>query len=133
MLEHVAAKVVLLLIDLPTDALLLQSLGIGHPGERAALGRRVADHGAAVFAFRIDRAGHPVHAVGPGRPHDRAVIRIADREGLGQGKLERDVLALMVSHAIRAIDPIRLAMGGKPVVHLAAVPRGMLHRPGMAR
>ena len=130
-LQHVAAVVVFLLIDLPAHARLLQPLGVGRPAV-AVFGRRVVDDRAAMQPVGIDRAGHPVHAVGPGRPHHRAVIGVADGEGFGQRELERNIRARVVAHAVGAVLAVRLAVRGQPLVHLAAVPGLVLHLPGVA-
>src|SRR3546814_15126339 len=80
-------------------------------------------------SFGIDHARHPVEAVGARRPHHRAVIGVADRERLGERIMERDVGAAEIAHRIGAVDTVRAAMRGQPLVHLAAVPRLVLHRP----
>src|SRR3546814_13623361 len=73
-----------------------------------------------------------VEAVGARRPHHRAVIGVADRERLGERRMERDVGAAEIAHRIGAVDAVRAAMRGQPLVHLAAVPRLVLHRPFVA-
>jgi hypothetical protein len=60
------------------------------------------------------------------------VVRVTDRECLCQGELEGNILAVVIPHAIGTIRSIRFAMSGQPLVHLAAVPRLVLHCPGVA-
>ncbi len=129
-LQHVAAVVVLLLVDAPAHARLLEPLGVGGPPVRR--GRRVVGDRAAPGAGRVDGAGHPVEPVGPGRAEDRTEVVVADGEGLGQRELERYVLPGVVAHHVRAVLPVRLAVRGQPAVHLPAVPRLVLDGPGVA-
>jgi hypothetical protein len=128
--QHVGAVVVGLLVDLPADAGRLQLLGVGGVGQRG--GRGVLDDRAAVGAVGVDRTGHPVQPVGPGRTLHRAEVVVADGEGLGQRELEGDVVAGVVPHHVRPVDTVRLAVGGQPLVHLPVVPGLVLDRPGVA-
>jgi hypothetical protein len=60
------------------------------------------------------------------------VVAVADREGVRQGPVERKVLLLEVPHEQRNVlrDALaNLVVGRHPRVHLAAVPRGVRHRP----
>ena len=119
-LEHVRAVVVLLLVDAPCDPGLGQPLGIrlprvGRPGRGAR--HDVRGDRAAVRARRVDRPGPEVHAVGPGRPEQRAVVVIAERERLGEREVERDVLALVVAHHVPVVGgAVRDEVARDPVV-----------------
>ena len=53
------------------------------------------------------------------------MVRVADRVGVGERVVERDVRAVQVAHG-----PVR-ALGRDPVVHLAAVPGLVLRRPAV--
>ena len=88
------------LIDLPGDAGLLQALGIGGP---VVAGFGVVDDRAAALAVVADPAGPHVVAVRVGRAEQRAVVGVADREGVGQRVVERDVAAGEVRHRRRAL------------------------------
>ena len=131
-LQHVAAVGVALLVHLPADARRLQPLGVRRPGVTAGRGLVVEDR-AAVLAVGVDRAGHPHHPVGPGRAEHRAVVAVADGERLGQRELERQVGARVVTHDVRAVLAVGLAVRRQPVVHLAAVPGVVLDLPGVRR
>ncbi|MCW0448146.1 hypothetical protein NB706_000980 [Xanthomonas sacchari] len=116
----VVAVVIELLIDLPTDASLLQALGVGAPGV-AGKARIVARHvrGPVAVVAVVHRliavvadaqaagAGEHVHAIGIGRAEQRGVVAVAKGEGIGQRVVERQVLALKVAHAHCALlrDP----------------------------
>ena len=116
-------------VNIPTHTGRLESLGIGSPGEVIVF---VVDDRSAVFATRIDRAGHPIQAVRPGRSQHGTVVRITDCEGLGQCELKWDVVAFVIAHAKRAFVAVGVAMRFEPVVHLAVVPGCMLRGPGVA-
>ena len=86
------------LVDLPGDAGLLEALRVGRP---VVAGFGVGDDRAAAVAVVADPAGPHVVAVRVGRPHQRAVVGVADREGIGQRELERHVAARVVGHRRR--------------------------------
>ncbi len=83
------------LIDLPGDAGRLQHLGVGRP---VVAGLGVVEHRAAVLAVVADPARPHVVAVGIGRAEQRAVVGVADGEGVGQRVVERDVVAGQIGH-----------------------------------
>src|SRR6202044_3868759 len=60
-----------------------------------------------------------------GRPHDRGVVVVANREGVGQRILERDVAAVEEGHRLDA------ALSRYPAVIVAVVPGIVLVRPVM--
>ncbi len=114
--QRVVAVVVVLLVDAPVDAGLLQAFGIGGPAQADEVGP-VALHvrGPVAVVHVVHRliavvahaqpaaAGEQIHAVGIGRPVQRAEIAIAHGEGIGQRVIERDVRALQMPHAQRAL------------------------------
>ena len=76
----------------------------------------------------------PVHQVQPvrlGRAEHRAVIAVADGEGVGQGAVERDVVPLEVRHRVLARDAIGGQVRGHEPVHLAVVIRIVLRTPAV--
>jgi hypothetical protein len=83
------------LVDLPGNAGFLEDLGVGGP---VVAGFGVVDDGAAVFAVVADPAGPHVVAVGVGGAEERAVVGVADGEGVGEGVVVRDVTAREVRH-----------------------------------
>ena len=96
--EGVVAEVVVgVLVDLPAHAGVLQRLGVGLPGQ--ARTRRRRRRPGRPRCRRVDHAGPQVGAVGAGRAEDRAVVGVADRVGVGQRVVERDVGAVEVAHA----------------------------------
>ena len=132
LLQHVAAERVVLLVDPPAHARPREPLGVGGPAE-ARPRRGVVEAGTAAAALRVDRAGHPHHAVGPRRPEHRRVPRVADGERLGQRELHRQVRAGVVTHHVGRVHAVGAAVGGHPPVHPAAVPGVVLHLPGVRR
>jgi hypothetical protein len=99
-LDRVVGEVVPLLVDLPGDAGLLEPFRVRRPvvaGVRVVVGR-VGDRAVRRTGLVADRTGPQVVAVRVGRAVDRAVVGVADREGLGQLVLQRDVAALVVGH-----------------------------------
>lgn len=101
------------LVDLPGDARLLQALGVGGPAVAEFV---VAEDRSAAGAV-VARVARPhVVAVRVGGTDERAVVGVADGEGVGEGVVEGDVLAVQVRHG-------RGALGGDPLVVLAAVVR----------
>ncbi len=122
-LQRVVAVVVLLLVDPPGDAGLLEPLGVGLPGQPRVVGGHVVEVGrGAVAAVRVDPAGPHVEPVGVGRPDHRGVVGVAEREVLRQRPVEGDVLAGVVAHRVRAL-------GRDPGVHRPVVPRRVLVDP----
>ena len=110
------------LVDLPGDPGRLQALRVGRPGV-AGLG--VADDRAAARAVVADAAGPHVVAVGVGGAEQRAVVGVADGEGVGQRVVERDVVAGQVRHASwwswpgptgRSVPPLNAAWRAVPAV-----------------
>ena len=70
---------------------------------------------AAGLAARIVGAGPQEQPVGIGAGLHRAVIGLAQREGVGQRGLERQLGGAVGAHA-------ETALGGQPLVHAAVVP-----------
>ena len=103
------------LVDLPAHSGGEQLFREGAPA--VAVGRIVDDR-AAVLAVVSDPAGPHVVAVRARRTEQRAVVGVADREGVGERVMERDVVARQVGHR-------RRALGGDPAVVLALVPGGV--------
>ncbi|MCY1214588.1 hypothetical protein D9M72_264070 [compost metagenome] len=132
--QHVVAPFVRhVLVADPADAGRFQSLGVGRPGV-AGVGRGgqavdrvplIVDEGdvgggGAVGAGQVERTVR-VRA----RMH-RAVVRVAQRKGIGQRELERDLLLLEVAHR-------RIGLVRRPVGHAAVVPGLLTVHPGMRR
>jgi hypothetical protein len=83
-----------------------------------------------VGAFGIDRRAHREAAVRIGRPEHRAVVVVADREGVREPVEERQVFAGVVTHRVGAVaQPVRAQVSGKEAVHRAAVPAFVHRRP----
>jgi hypothetical protein len=61
------------------------------------------------------------------------VVAVADGERLGRRELERQVGAGVVTHHVRAVLAVGLAVRRQPAVHLAAVPGVVLDLPGVRR
>ena len=100
------------LVDLPGDAASGQHLGEGTP--TIAL-LRIVDHRAAAVAVVADPARPHVVAVGVGRAEQRAMVVVADGEGVGERIVERDVVTGQIGHR-------RGALGGHPAVVAPLVP-----------
>ena len=77
---------------------------------------RIGDCRAAPGAGRVVAAAPQEQAVGIGSCLDGTVIGVAQRERLGQRELERNVLALEMSHRTRRL-------GSRPRGHAPVVPR----------
>src|SRR6185437_6757960 len=60
------------------------------------------------------------------------MVAIAQSERLRQSELKWNVFASVITHAIRAMRAVGLAMRRQPAVHLSTIPGCMLHLPGMA-
>ena len=88
-------------------------MGIGH-GRAAELARGVVG------------PGPQEQAVGVGPRLDRAVIGVAEGEGVGQGELEGQIFGLVVAHGM-------LGLGDRPAVHAAVVPGALRIRPQVRR
>jgi hypothetical protein len=99
------------LVDLPGDPGLLQALGVGGPAVAQLV---VAEDGAAARAVVARVSAPHVVAVRVGGADEGAVVGVADGEGVGEGVVERDVLAHQIRHG-------RGALGGDPLVVPAAV------------
>ncbi len=118
------------LVDAPGHAGVLQTLGVCGPG--IAFTRRtqpvvgVDQRGAAGRALRVVGAGPQKQPVGIGAGLDRAMIGIAQREGIGQRGLKRHVGAAVGSHA-------QPGLGGQPLIHAAVVPGALRIVPGVRR
>ena len=100
------------LIDLPRNTGVLQYFGVRRPAV-AELG--VVDHRATAAAVVTHPAGPHVVTVRVRRSQQRAVIRVANRECVGQRVVERNVVARHVRHR-------RGAFGRHPLVVQATVP-----------
>ncbi len=111
------------LVDLPADARGLQLLWEGRPTV-ARLG--VVDDRAAARSVVADPARPHVVPVRIGGTQQRAVVRVAQRERVGQRVVERDVLAREVGHRVGAL-------GRHPLVVAAAVPGLVRRRPVVRR
>ncbi len=101
------------LIHLPRDAVALQPFRIGRP---VVAGFGVRDYRTAARAVVADVAGPHVVAVRIGRALHGAVVRVADRERVGQRVVERQVGARHVRHRRRAFRR-------HPLIAFAAVER----------
>ncbi|MCY1225481.1 hypothetical protein D9M72_376780 [compost metagenome] len=132
--HHLVAAIVVrhVLVDLPAHAGSLQAVGVGLPGPAfgggANIGARVEliDHHGDVVAGGTVAAGPVEQAVGDGAGVHRAVVGIAQREGVSQRALERDLGVIVVAHRQRLL-------GHRPAVHAAVVPRGLRVGPGVRR
>ena len=116
-LAGIAAIIVDVVVDAPADAGTLQSFGIGLPGVVAAA---IADRRTAMRAVGIDGARHQIEAVGIGRPEDGTMIAVAERKGVRERVIKRQVGAREITHCERcgfAGAPVR----GDPVVERAAI------------
>jgi hypothetical protein len=109
------------LVHLPGDARLQQTLGVGRPVV-SRLG--VVDDRAAVLAVVADPARPHVIAVRVRRTEDRAVVGVADGERVGQRVVERDVAPGQMRHRGGALR-------GHPLVVLPVVPGLVLVRPAV--
>ena len=116
------------LVDPPGDAGSLQALGIGGPGvallHRAVAVVVVGGYRTTVLAERVVGAGPEEQPVGVGAALERAVIGVADSEGVGHRELEGDVLLLVVAQGT-------LGLGRQPLVHAPFVPGLLGVRPGV--
>ena len=74
--------------------------GAAHGADSALL---VMITGPPAWPAGVERSGQGVEAVGVGRPHDRAVVAVADGEGVGQRVVEGEVLARVVAHGEDAV------------------------------
>src|SRR6202008_2697395 len=82
---------------------------------------------AAGLPLRVVAAVLPENPVHVGRAHHRAVVVVAQGEGLGQGPVEGDVFLGVVAHGERAVDvAVRGEVGEQPAVHRALVPGRVL-------
>src|SRR5262245_58046475 len=80
-LQHAMSVTVFLLVHLPADTRLLQTLCVRCP--RVASRRcYVSQDRTAPCALGIDHAGHPIHSVWPRWPHHRTMISVANRKRL---------------------------------------------------
>ena len=140
--QRVAAKVVVVLVELEGDASLHQVLGhrlpalrvAGHRGAHVRLGAarrtRVVDHRATKLAWvaanlagvRVNGAGEPGDTVRVRRRDHTLVVRIAHQEALRQRKVEGQVLPAVVADRVRRVVP-------RPAVVLAVVPRRVVLPP----
>ncbi|MCY1200949.1 hypothetical protein D9M72_124000 [compost metagenome] len=129
--QRVVVIVVLhVLVDAPVHARVLQAFGIGGPGVAFAGGPQavvgVDQRRAARQSRRIVGAGPQEQPVRIGAGVHRAVVGVAQCEGVGQRGLERHVRAVVGAHA-------QPALGGQPLVHAAVVPGALGVVPRMRR
>ncbi len=89
-------------VDLPRDAGLLQPLGVGRPVVDGQVVVRVRDRRSAGRAVRVDHPAPVEQPVRRRRALDRAEVLVAERERLGQRAVERDVVAVEVGGAVLA-------------------------------
>ncbi len=137
----VAAEIVdQALVDLPAHARLLQPVGIGGPGparggraDVVAAVELVVERGHAhrgvigrAQAVRAVGAAPVEQAVGDGAGVHAAVIRIADREGIGQRAMEGHLGGFVVAERERRFR-------GWPGRHAAMIPGGLRIVPGVRR
>ena len=139
--------VVRVLIDAPVDPGRLQHFGNGRPFQRIAgigvarLRQCALDPAAQIIGFRMRvpaihalgrdggieaGAGPEDDAIGVGAAGDRTMISVADGEGLGERKLEGNVLPLIIAHRI-----ICLIFG--PQAEFALIPGGLRVREAVRR
>ncbi|KAG1468217.1 hypothetical protein G6F57_012689 [Rhizopus arrhizus] len=85
---------------------------------------RVGDHRATGARGGIVVPGPQEYPVRVGAGLHRAVIGVADREGVGQRELERQVAALEVAHRV-------ILLGLRPLPHAAVVPGALRIGPGV--
>ncbi len=109
------------LINPPRDTRSLQALRVGAPAI-AFFG--VVDHWTAACAIVPDPAGPHIVAIRVGRAQNGAVVRIADRKGIGQREVVGNIGAGQVRHG-------RSAFCRNPAIVFALVPRGMRGDPVM--
>lgn len=103
------------LVDLPGDPGLLQTLGVRRPAVPLLV---VAQHRAAARAVVAGVPRPHVVAIGVGGTDERAVVGVADGEGVRERVVEGDVVAGQVRHRGRGL-------GGHPPVVPAAVERAV--------
>ncbi len=116
-LDLVVGEVLPLGVRLPAPPGLLQTLGVGAPvvSGVAALVVRVVAHGPPAVRLGAGRPAPQMVAVGAGGGVDRGVVGVADREGVGEFVVQRDVTAVVVGHG-------RGGLRGDPAVHPAVGP-----------
>ena len=125
----IAAVIVEVVIDAPGDAGALQPLRVSLPCANFSF--IVIGRGATLLTVRIDRSCHQVIAIGICGTEHRTMIAVADREGVGQRIVIRDVGARVIAHGERTRRAVRLAMRADPIVHRAAIPGCVLRPPAM--
>lgn len=122
---------VFVVVDLPAHTCLTEVLRHRAP----AVGELRYERGcfekwAAMGALRVEGCTHPVEPVGVGGAENGAVVGVADRECLGEGAVDRDVVALVVAHECRCVGGAdRLDRHREPAVVAPAVPRLVQSRP----
>ncbi len=88
------------LVDLPGDSGFLQPLGIRRPAVAALL---VAEDGPAAGSVVAGVSRPEVVAVGVGGPDERAVVRVAHGETVGERVVEGDVVPGQMGHRRRRL------------------------------
>ncbi len=137
--QRIAAVVVRdVLVDHPAHARVLQALGIGLPF--VALGRGTGRapgidvvHVGHVAARGAVGAGPVERAVGVRAGVHRAVVVVADREGVGQRELERQLGLGEVAHRLHVGRGAADLLVARPLVEAAAVPGVVRVDPGVRR
>ena len=129
--QRVVAEVVgHVLVDDPAHPGFLQALGVGLPVVARASTGRCESHSlftrGHAGAGRAVGAGPQEHAVGVGAGVHRAVVGVAQREGVGQRELEGQLGLLEVAHRGRRLV-------AHPLLHAAAVPGGLAVGPAVRR
>src|SRR5580698_1811279 len=77
--QHVATKIVLLLVYFPAHPRFFEAFRIGCPTV-TAIRHFVVCAWTAMPAIRINSSRHEIHPVRVCRPHERAMIGVANRE-----------------------------------------------------
>ncbi len=123
-------------VDLPAHTGVLEYLGHRVPVHAPdGVGRRVGDeHGSARRTGGVDRARECHEPVGVGGPEHRAVVVVADGEGVGEGVVVGEIGALVVAHgelALRRALELRAGVGGHEGAVGALVPTHVLPGPAV--
>ena len=125
-------------VHLPRDALRLELFGHRSPrGAPDRTGSRIGDdHRATFMTLGVERPRPSMEPVRVRRSHDRAVIAVADGEGVRQRVPELQIGTGVVAHGehtvLRAL-PLRRRVGGDELVHQTPVPTHVLGRPLMGK
>ncbi len=116
------------LVELPAHAGCFEAFGVGRPGVAVGPGA-FAEAGTigllAQLVASVDGAGPEIDTVRRGIGVDRAVVRVADGEGVGESVMEGNVFPAQISHG----EDVLLL--GDPLVVAAVVPGLMAAAPAV--